>query len=295
MFGFRALTIAAVAGVAVPAAAQAIHGGQFGEPVAWTPAFVPLNGRDGTCTELPKLCTGAVMMHGEATTMTYLCPERTQGPYTVHVTVTATTTVTVAATNGAPTVPPVVPSANPSAASSVVPQKFVHSALVLMFSHSLYRSSPQEPTTTTTIKSTVTQYKTITVISKHGSSSLLTLTPPVMASSYTEGVLPLLTSTLTLTTTLPLVNGTTSATSCTESAGNSTVIATTPFFPNTTSHIHHPGSHSGFAAPTMPSFNGARIGGPTGIMMAPSMSASEQTDVPFVTLFVGLIAAAYLA
>jgi hypothetical protein len=50
--------------------------------------------RDSACTEFPKLCTGLAMMYGYATTLTYLCPETTQKPSTVHVTVTKTITVT---------------------------------------------------------------------------------------------------------------------------------------------------------------------------------------------------------
>ena len=60
---------------------------------------------DDTCAELPKLCTGPAVIHGFATTVTYLCPETTAtyGPSTVHVTITKTTTVTppeVEPTNG---------------------------------------------------------------------------------------------------------------------------------------------------------------------------------------------------
>lgn len=58
--------------------------------------MLPRADGDGTCTKLPKLCTGPVMMYGYATTITYLCPETTKirEPSTVHVTITKTTTVT---------------------------------------------------------------------------------------------------------------------------------------------------------------------------------------------------------
>lgn len=56
----------------------------------------PLAIREDTCAELPRLCTGQVLMAGVATTLTYFCPEPTQleAPSTVHITVTKTTTVT---------------------------------------------------------------------------------------------------------------------------------------------------------------------------------------------------------
>lgn len=52
--------------------------------------------RDDTCAELPKLCTGPVIMYGFATTLTYLCPETstTRKRSTTHVTITKTITVT---------------------------------------------------------------------------------------------------------------------------------------------------------------------------------------------------------
>lgn len=59
--------------------------------------------RNDVCPELPKLCTGHAMLHGQATTLTYLCPEETKVPSTVHVTVTKTTTVTEADETGSVT------------------------------------------------------------------------------------------------------------------------------------------------------------------------------------------------
>jgi sugar/nucleoside kinase (ribokinase family) len=49
---------------------------------------------DSGCSELPKLCTDPVMFYGVVTTMTYLCPDKTNGLITVTVTTTGTTTVT---------------------------------------------------------------------------------------------------------------------------------------------------------------------------------------------------------
>ncbi|CAO2647848.1 Nn.00g087700.m01.CDS01 [Neocucurbitaria sp. VM-36] len=219
--------------------------------------------RGNNCPELPKFCTGHVMMHGEATTLIYLCPERTQGPSTVHVTVTATTTVTVVPTNGAPATPT---KDNPP---------------------------PDEPTTTTTIKSTLTQYKTITVISKPGISSVLSVTLPVITNSISEQVPPLSASSLTLT--LPIANETASSIFSTHSDANSTTIAPTPFYPNTTYHSEH----SGYGAPTLPSFNPVKEAKHTGMALAQaqalSKSKSGQIEVSFVALLVSLLAAAYFA
>lgn len=69
--------------------------------------------RDG-CPDLPKLCTDHAMIHGVATTLTYLCPEPAQVATTVEVTITITTTVTPnptgsLPTGGLPTVAPVPP------------------------------------------------------------------------------------------------------------------------------------------------------------------------------------------
>jgi hypothetical protein len=46
-----------------------------------------------TCPEAPALCTGAVLLQGIATTLTYVCPKTTEAGSTVHHTVTVTTTV----------------------------------------------------------------------------------------------------------------------------------------------------------------------------------------------------------
>lgn len=58
--------------------------------------MLPKVARDGTCAELPKLCTAPAVMHGYPTTVTYLCPETatSREKSTVHVTITETTTVT---------------------------------------------------------------------------------------------------------------------------------------------------------------------------------------------------------
>ena len=80
---------------------------------AYAPAMAP---RDGACSELPKLCTDPALIHGVATTLTYLCPEETPAPTTVHVTVTQTTTVA-----GAPSVTTTTVTAAPAVGSSAVP------------------------------------------------------------------------------------------------------------------------------------------------------------------------------
>lgn len=74
------------------------EGAQYGyhADLAFAPAVFA---RDETCSELPKLCTDHAMLHGVATTLTYLCPEPT-GLTTVHVTKTVTTTVMAAPTAG---------------------------------------------------------------------------------------------------------------------------------------------------------------------------------------------------
>lgn len=84
-----------------------MHAGMFkGEVIEMLPKIA----RDGTCTELPKLCTAPAIMYGHSTTVTYICPQTTTSRKrsTVHVTITKTTTVTpsseVAATD-APTIP----------------------------------------------------------------------------------------------------------------------------------------------------------------------------------------------
>lgn len=118
---------------------------------------------------------------------------------------------------------------------------------------------------------------------KTGSSSELSLTPPVITTAFSVRVPPLLASSLTLT--LPVGNGTSSNVSYTQTAANFSTIAPTPFYPNIT-------SHSGYAMPTL---NIAREAKPTSTALAVSKSMSDQTGVSFVALFLGLMAAAYLS
>ncbi|KAH7077916.1 hypothetical protein BKA63DRAFT_274520 [Paraphoma chrysanthemicola] len=153
------LTLASLAAVAVAEAAQ------YGVPI--DPGYgVAMAPRDA-CAQLPKLCTGAVMMQGLATTLTYLCPKTTAGPSTVHVTVTQTTTVTaVPGQSSGPEAPPKdAPTSN-------------------------------EPTTTTTIHSTQIKTKTITVSRKKDSSSSApipgpTISIPIVTSSQPVETSPL--------------------------------------------------------------------------------------------------------
>lgn len=66
-----------------------------GTPQGEVIGILPMIARHDTCDELPKLCTGPVMMYGSATILTYLCPETTIAhmPSTTHVTITKTVTV----------------------------------------------------------------------------------------------------------------------------------------------------------------------------------------------------------
>jgi hypothetical protein len=77
---------------------------------SWVPALVA---RDD-CPALPAMCTGAVILSGVPTALTYICPQTTtvEAATTVHVTVTATTTVYEDAPNNSTPAP--VPAPAPS-------------------------------------------------------------------------------------------------------------------------------------------------------------------------------------
>jgi len=93
-----------VAGCSYPTPAYTRTAGAVAEGTQYHSAnhhvFEPaMFARGNTCPELPKLCTDSAMLHGIATSLTYLCPEPA-GLATVHVTKTVTTTVTAVPTAG---------------------------------------------------------------------------------------------------------------------------------------------------------------------------------------------------
>ncbi|KAF2632480.1 hypothetical protein BU25DRAFT_407010 [Macroventuria anomochaeta] len=251
----RALALAAVA---TGAAAEAMHNGIPQDKVI---EILPRVARDDTCAELPKLCTGPAMMYGYATTVVYLCPETTttREPSTVHVTITKTTTVTP--------LPEVEPTDGPSRSSVVVAPAPV---------------STEEPDTTATIHSTLTKYKTITLVVNSGDpldattppaavsiTGYLSATIPTELSSAThplpteteEPVYTIQTSTNPAVTSTsgynfptmapPVINGTTTGIFYSAPFANSSLVQPTPFFPNTTS------AHSHYALPTLSVVNRA--------------------------------------
>ncbi|KAH7380729.1 hypothetical protein BKA66DRAFT_442266 [Pyrenochaeta sp. MPI-SDFR-AT-0127] len=260
----RALVLVTAAAGAVAEASQYGHSGAH--PVATAMVSHAIS-----CAELPELCTGHVMMYGVATTLTYLCPQKTKVPTTVHVTVTATTTVT----------------ADPTIGASVTSPKNA--------------SFAEEPITTTTIKSTLTQYKTVTIVNKPGrlvvpsptpaaitfssSSSLTlvsTLTPPVITAQFSQGIPPAISTSVHL----PLLvgNGTN-----TQSATNSTKVCRNPLYTNATIHNEHGN----------PNINVAREVRPTSTLWVDSestdcQSMAGQATAPFITLCLGLMAVVYL-
>jgi hypothetical protein len=85
---------------------------QYGAPIdqGWAPALAAR----ADCPALPALCTGAVILSGVPTALTYICPLTTtvEAATTVHVTVTATTTVYEDAPHSSTPVP--VPAPAPS-------------------------------------------------------------------------------------------------------------------------------------------------------------------------------------
>ncbi|OAL49378.1 hypothetical protein IQ07DRAFT_52417 [Pyrenochaeta sp. DS3sAY3a] len=116
-----------IAALASSVAAQVLHGSQFPGHIGAS-ALAP---RADTCSEVPKLCTGAGLYKGTVTTLTYVCPTEAPRPSTLHLTVNATTTLHV--------------STNTTSATSRV---------------------PHEPTTTQRIKWTRTSRKNTAVTDK---------------------------------------------------------------------------------------------------------------------------------
>ncbi|KAF2133204.1 hypothetical protein P153DRAFT_428238 [Dothidotthia symphoricarpi CBS 119687] len=260
MNSMRTLTLVVVA---ASAAAEVVNnGGRFGDSV-FAPAMAP---RDEVCPELPAFCTGPAMLHGEATTLTYLCPEKTKVPSTVHVTITTTTTVTEA-----------------GATSSVAP---VPTLTALPENTSV----APEPTTTTTIHSTSTQYKTVTVSKIHSTSeaSIPTPVPTQDEPVYTiqtsiPSSIPAETSAVQYPTfSLPVANGTTIGVSFSNSICNSSLVAPTPFYPNST-------AHGAYGTPTA---NFVRQLDPAESSTALGTNMAGQTSVSLFTLFLGVVAVA---
>ncbi|KAJ4355219.1 hypothetical protein N0V95_003114 [Ascochyta clinopodiicola] len=243
MNAFRSLALAAVAGIGV--AAEAVNNGT---PQGEVIKGLPMLARDGTCAVLPKLCTGSVMLNDHATVLTYLCPEATptRERSTVHVTITKTVTVKPheAETTEGPT----------STVAAPVP------------------ALTEELQTTTTIHSTTTQYKTITLVgNKHTPTPINAVPAPAVpitgylsasmptellsvATETKEPVYTAQTSTPAVISTSgydfptmlpPVLNGTITGISYSASMANSSVVHPTPFFPNTTS------AHPHYSVPTM--------------------------------------------
>ncbi|XPS96701.1 hypothetical protein M3J09_005960 [Ascochyta lentis] len=237
-----------LAAVTAGAATKAMNNGT---PQGEVIEALPMVARDGVCAELPKLCTGSVMLYGHATTLTYLCPEATTThvPSTVHITITKTITVTPpeAETTEGPTDTPVV---------APVP------------------ALTEEPDTTTTIHSTLTEYKTITLVGNKNEPTIISAVPApaVPITGYLSATIPtellsltlpakteepaytVQTSTPAVTSTSgydfptmlpPVVNGTTTGIFYSASMANSSLVHPTPFFPNTTS------AHPHYAIPTL--------------------------------------------
>ncbi|KAH8732395.1 hypothetical protein GQ44DRAFT_821675 [Phaeosphaeriaceae sp. PMI808] len=201
--------------VIVSTAAEAVH---FGAPVNpfWAPTLSP---RD-SCAELPPLCTGQVMMYGSATTLTYLCPE-TAAPSTVHVTVTTITTVTALPGDDIKN-PPIAPS-------------------------------PAEPMTTTTLRSTSTQYKTIIVT--HKKQPMSETTAPTLTITITSSVTSLSSQAGdSFTVTRPILPSHSNVTSkalnstssvCLSTAIGSSITSSSPIYSNSTTsgHCNIPSGH----------------------------------------------------
>ncbi|KAI4958986.1 hypothetical protein J4E86_002706 [Alternaria arbusti] len=194
----RALTVVAVAGKQSPTSALTHYisltngnvAGAAAESVQWNPAINhvlahDVAARDDHCAELPKLCTDAVLLRGYETTLTYLCPEKTEGPSTVTVTTTRTTTVTGDQSLTSSVAPAPAPTSDVGTAPSVqpLPHKPVSAT------SDVGGPPAEEPTTTVIIQSTVQVTVTRSVTKVAPSSTLSSLPPPSITWSFTA-VLP---------------------------------------------------------------------------------------------------------
>jgi len=194
----RALTMVAVAGKQSPTSALTHYislangnvAGAAAESAQWNPAINhvlahAVAARDDHCAELPKLCTDAVLLRGYETTLTYLCPEKTEGPSTVTVTTTRTTTVTADQSLTSSVAPAPAPTSDVGAAPSVqpLPHKPVSTT------SDVGGPPAEEPTTTVIIQSTVQVTITRSVTKVAPSSTSSSLPPPSITWSFTA-VLP---------------------------------------------------------------------------------------------------------
>ncbi|KAF2853012.1 hypothetical protein T440DRAFT_477370 [Plenodomus tracheiphilus IPT5] len=222
----------------------------YGHPA--DPMFAPaMIARDNTCSGLPQLCTDLVMLHGMATMLTYLCPKPT-GLSTVHVTQTITTTVTAS------------PIANPSGSypTEVANEEPINSL---------------ETTTPTTIQSTITKHKTITVFHKDHSSKS-SLPTPVITHPFSEGD-----PVSAASATPPAVTWSFSDVPPPQSSSNTTssMLAPTAIYQNTT-------SQGGYAKPTISLRQEAKVSDST----VPFKGTAEHRSVSSAMLSLGLMIAA---
>ncbi|KAI4927760.1 hypothetical protein J4E85_006272 [Alternaria conjuncta] len=164
--------------------------GAAAESAQWNPAINhvlahAVAARDDHCAELPKLCTDAVLLRGYETTLTYLCPEKTEGPSTVTVTTTRTTTVTGDQSLTSSVAPAPAPTSDVGTAPSAqpLPHKPVSAT------SDVGGPPAEEPTTTVIIQSTVQVTITRSVIKVTPSSTSSSLPPPSITWSFTA-VLP---------------------------------------------------------------------------------------------------------
>ncbi|KAJ8114922.1 hypothetical protein OPT61_g3313 [Boeremia exigua] len=265
MIAVRFLALAAVTGARVAA-----NGMNNDSPRGEVIEMLPRAAGDGTCAELPKLCTGPVMMYGYATTVTYLCPETTKvrEPSTVHVTITKTTTVTpskVESTDG-PTATPGLVTPAPVVSEEPDTTTTIHSTLTRYTTITLYRSSHLPLDATPAPALSITGYLSATIPTELVPSTaetneprytVQTSIPPAVPSTaetdeplYTvqTSIPPAVTSSSDHdfpTMTPPVFNGTTTGIFFSASVANSSLVQPTAFFPNTTAARSH------YAVPTL--------------------------------------------
>jgi hypothetical protein len=123
---------------------------------------------------MPKMCTDLATMKGTATILTYICPPTPTPKKTVTITVTEYCT----ATPEPPSVSKVEATTTITAAQMTTIVQSLHHVSSPSSRYDLYFSwvinllikQSDEPTTTTTVKSTSTVYKTLTVTTSHSTS-----------------------------------------------------------------------------------------------------------------------------
>jgi hypothetical protein len=143
---------------------------------------------------MPKMCTDLATMKGTATILTYICPPTPTPKKTVTITVTEYCT----ATPEPPSVSKVEATTTITAVQMTTIVLSLHHVSSPSSRYDLYFSwvinllikQSDEPTTTTTIKSTSTVYKTLTVTTSHATSlavtSALSAPPAVTTSLISE-------------------------------------------------------------------------------------------------------------